>query len=124
VTGGYRAKSIFHIEGDALIPVLPVNRGCDTVSSNYIGQSSTTQARMTSRPGFAVCEQLQAHAGSPAWTSGESSIPGRSRLRESARGGFMPDKSTEVVDLEFVIACTLVGITALLFLGNYLSSIS
>ena len=36
----------------------------------------------------------------------------------------MADKSTEAVDLEFVIACTVVGITALLWLANYLSSIS
>jgi hypothetical protein len=33
--------------------------------------------------------------------------------------GFMADKNTEAVDLEFFIACTVVGITALLWLSNY-----
>ena len=35
----------------------------------------------------------------------------------------MADKNTEVVNLEFFIACTLVGLSGILWLANYLSRI-
>jgi hypothetical protein len=43
-------------------------------------------------------------------------------LAQGARN--MTNKSTDVVDLEFFIACTVVGLTGILFLARYLSSIA
>jgi len=45
-------------------------------------------------------------------------------MQSKSTDAVIAKKSTEVVDLEFFIACTLIGITALLWLANYLSSLA